>query len=307
MGTTALGGLATKGALGNFYERLDSIVTVYDKHALKVPSTTKTETLGMAGFVPAPRQFLDSRRVQSMMDFTYSVTNNEYELTLLIPRNEWEDDQTGQIKLRMQELADVWGTYKDSLFATLLAAGNVAGNNDPFGNTFHGDSHTIGTGGVCDNNLTGNYTAGQVTAADALNIIAEARTAFTTYRDDTGRPFAPHAANVMRVIVNGSHERGFWEAVNATLVNSGNSNEWGSAVLQGVDVLPYLSTADELFFSYLGGARRPFIYLERTPLEVVILDGANDVADNNGVKVLCRQRFLLTYGDPRLSQLYVVT
>jgi hypothetical protein len=31
------------------------------------------------------------------------------------------------------------------------------------------------------------------------------------------------------------------------------------------------------------------------------------VADNNGIKVLCRQRFVLTYGDPRMSILYTIT
>jgi phage major head subunit gpT-like protein len=307
MGTEVLGKLGTKGALANFHERLSTIESVWDKHSLRVPSTTQTETYVMPGFTPTPRQFLDSRQIQNMNDFTFDIANNEYELTMVIPRKSMEDDQTGLIRARMQELAEVWGTYKDSLFAALLEAGNVSGNNDVFGNTFHGDSHTIGTSGVCDNNRTGDHTVTTATVAEALTIISNIRIAYYSFRDDTGRPFSPQALTNLRVIVPPGHERPFYEAMNQT-VTGGDTNVWGSQYLQGIDVLPYLTGTDELFFSLLGSSsRKPFIYQERTPLEVIILDGANDVADNNGIKVLCRQRFVLTYGDPRMSILYTIT
>jgi hypothetical protein len=59
--------------------------------------------------------------------------------------------------------------------------------------------------------------------------------------------------------------------------------------------------ATQVYASALGSVRKPFIYQERTPLEVIIKASADDVAENNGVMLLTRQRYIMTYGDFRRS------
>lgn len=301
--------LSTPGILGAFHQRMDQIPTVYDKHSLRVPSTTQTETYGMLGFVPEPREFLNGRQFQGMLDFTFNVENNEYELSMIVPRRWIEDDQIGAIRQRFSELAEVWATFKDSLFATLLANGNVAGNTGWDGVVFHGDSRTIGSSGTIDNNLAQAAAASddRLVVAEAINLIAESRAKFLGYKDDTGRPFNTAAVNNLRAIVPPHQEAAFYNAINQTMTGGGDSNVFAPAFLQGVDVLPYLSSPTEVFMSALGATRKPFIYQERTALEIVILESEAELARNGGAVVLCRQRFILTYGDPRHSQLFTIT
>jgi hypothetical protein len=121
------------------------------------------------------------------------------------------------------------------------------------------------------------------------------------------------AVNNLRYIVPSGHARGGYEAMNqvAYTGGSGATGEFGK-FLSGVDVLPQLAgatgyLATEIFISALGSVRKPFIYQERTPLEVIIKSSAEDVALNNGVMLLTRQRFILTYGDFRRNALDTIT
>ena len=302
--------LTTKGALAAFHQAMEAGPTVYDKHAQIIQSTSASENLVFPGFIPQPREFLGSRQMQDARDFTYTVTNNEYELTMLVNRKHWEDDQTGLINARLSEMGEVWRSFKDSLLSTLLANGNVSGNNGFDGVTFHSDDHSSGTTGLTiDNNLTSAAATGTIpTASELLGALETVRGSFLGYTDDTGRPYNSQAATNIRVIVHPGSTRAAFEAMNQTAFTggSGATTEFGKEYLMGVDINLYQASgdSDEMYFSALGSVRKPFIYQERTPLEVIIKAGAEDVAENNGVLVLTRQRYVLTYGDPRRSILY---
>jgi phage major head subunit gpT-like protein len=305
--------LATKGALASFHQAMEAAPSIWSNHVQTIMSTSTSETLVFPGFLPNPREFLGSRQFQDARDFTYTVTNKEYELSMVIGRKAWEDDQTGLINARLSEMGEVWGSWKDSLFSTLLASGNVSGNNGFDGVTFHSDDHSAGTTGLTtDNNLSQAAATGTVfTVAEFQTAVDTVRQSFQAFTDDVGRPYNAQALTNLRVIVHPTQSKSSWEAVNQTAFTggSGATNEWGNASIQGIDVNLYQASgdSDELYFSALGSVRKPFIYQERTPLEIIIKAGAEDVAENNGVLVLTRQRYVLTYGDPRRSILMTAT
>ena len=294
--------LRTKGALAVFHQALEAGPSVWPLHAMTINSTTNAETLVFPGFVPRPRQFLGDRQFQGARDFTYTVTNNEYELSMIVDRKHWEDDQTGLINARFQEMGETWREYKDALFATLLTNGNVSGNNGWDGVVFHGGSRTIGGSGTIDNDITENIVdTAAATTAEAQASAGLAWRTFSLFNDDQGRPFNAQAVTNMRVICPPGHTGGFYGAMNATLTGGGDSNVFTPTILKGVDSLAHLTTTTEVYFSALGSVRKPFIYQERSALEVVVLGDAENVALHNGVMALTRQRFILTYGEPRRS------
>lgn len=305
--------LATKGALASFHQAIETTPNIWMNHAQMINSTSASEALVFPGFIPAPREFLGSRQFQDARDFTYTVTNKEYELSMLVARKAWEDDQTGLINTRLSEMGEVWSTFKDSLFTTLLANGNVSSNNGFDGVTFHSDDHSAGTTGLTtDNNLTLAAATGTVfTVGEFQTAVDNVRQSFQGFTDDTGRPYNAQALRNLRVIVHPTQAKSAYEAVNQTAFTggSGATNEWGNQALQGIDVNLYQASgdSDELYFSALGSVRKPFIYQERTALEIIINAGADAVAENNGVLVLTRQRYVLTYGDPRRSILMAAT
>lgn len=305
--------LRTLGAKATFHQALDNIPTFYQNHCQEETSTTNQETYSFPGFLPSPRRFLDSRQFQGMLDFTFNLANYEYELSMIINRTHWEDDQTNLIRQRLTEMAECWGTYKDSLFSALLAAGNVSGSNGFDGVTFHSDDHSSGTLGATNDNNLANTTEGDtiLSATTFLQCIEEARRTFLGYADDTGRPYNQLAVQKLRAVIHPNQERAAVESMNATMVGSsgGQTSVIGGMFLDGYDVNPYQASgdSDEIYFSAVGASRMPFIFQKRSELEVVVLDDVASVADNNGVKVLTRQRFRFGYGDPRRSILMTVS
>ena len=299
--------LRVKGAKKEFHQVMEATPTIWQNHCQIIQSETNAENHNIPGFIPAPREFLNGRQFQGARDFTYNVANNTYELSMIINRTHWEDDQTGLIMARIGEMAEVWATFKDSLFATLIAAGDASGSNGFTGSTFYSDQ-SIGDSGSFDNDYDENISAtARMTKAEAQIAIGIARETFYSFNDDTGRPFNNVAINNMRAIVPVGHERGMVEAMSEGLVGGGDTNQFTSSIIQGVDVLPYLSVTTEIVFSALGSTRKGYIMQERTPLEIIILSDGDSVAENDGVMVLTRQRFRLTYGDPRRSILVTTT
>lgn len=317
MALTSPDSLRTKGALASFHDAVGAAPEVFRNNCQIVQSDTNAETYSFPGFVPQPRLFLDSRQYQNFRDFTFTLTNNEYELSMIVNRTHWEDDQTGLIRARFSELGDVWGGFKDNLFAQLLAAGSDAGNLAFDGTVFFTTDHSTGTGITAEansNDLTSNI--GDISAATVAELkiaMITAIEALWNFTDDTGSPInANGAMNNMRLICGPGHASAAMEFMSSTDrpgASGGDSPAWSGGLLAGVDVLPWIASDDhdEIYITANGVQRRGFIYQERTPLEIIILDGANDVAENNGVKVLTRQRFVMTYGDYRRAVLHTFT
>lgn len=302
MAITVLPNMILKGALAAFWQKMDQIPTVWDKHVMNVVSTTATEKYTWPGAVPVPRVFADARSIQGFRDFSFDLANNKYELTLLIKRDDFEDDQNGSIMMRFLELAEVFGTFKDQLFAALLVAG-ATDNAAMDSNTFFDDTRTIGDSGTIDNDLTSAVTDTQPTSAEILADLNLIQNAFHGFNDDQGRPFNSLAVTDMRMIIPPVYWQPVTEALGASVLANTTNVFKGMAQF---DVLPYLTGADTLYVSALGATRKPFIFQERTKLEIIIDTDPAHVAAREGVLVMCRERFRLGYGEVRrcIRQVY---
>jgi phage major head subunit gpT-like protein len=303
--------ITTKGTIANFHQALELQPNIWDKHTQKIDSTAGSEQLVWPGFLPNPREFLDGRNLVGIRDFTYTVANKTYELSFLIDRNSMEDDQHNMINMRIQEAAEVWAGFKDSQFATLLINGESAtlGIATLDGSAFHLGTRTIGNSGTIDNTETAAISSdNDPTLAQCQTALKSSITKMDRFQDDTGdRPFNASARSQRRLVIPTEYVRRFRETVNAALVGGGDSNPYFENICE-LDELLYLTDADNaVYLSYTGSARMPFIYQERTPLEIVVRNEAGEVAENDGVLVLCRQRYRLGYGDPRRNLRYDFT
>jgi len=202
-----------------FHQRLESMPQVWPNHCMQTTSTTNSETYVFPGMLPVPRVLNNNRNFQNMNDYTFNLANTTYELSMIVNREHWEDDQTGLINQRFADFAEAWGTFKDSLFTTLLTDGNVSGSNGWDGVTFHQDSRTIGASATVDNNTTAAAATGTIpTAAELLTEMATIKALMGRYEDDQGRPFNTSAIEKIRCVIPGSYERAFAEAMNSTLL-----------------------------------------------------------------------------------------
>lgn len=305
MATNIFSNITQKGTIANFMQAMANTPTIWEEHVQRVSSTAASEQYVWPGFLPVPREFLSGRNFQGIIDFTYTVTNGEFEMSFLIDRKSMEDDQHGMINSRIQEAAEAWATFKDFQFITeLLVEGDTLTTTFD-GTAFHTDTRTIGGSANIDNASTTVAAADDSvpTSAEFLTVLNTMMSTMSRYQDDQGRPFTATAMNNLRMIVPPEFVRAATEGVNSTLIGGGNSNPWGLNIVE-IDSTPYMpaiGTDTAMYLEAVGSNRRPFIYQERTPLEIVVFNGANDVVENNGVKVLTRQRYKFAFGEPRYS------
>jgi phage major head subunit gpT-like protein len=147
-----------------------------------VPSTTKTETYAWLGALPSMRLFDAERLPKGISEYAYTLTNKKYEVSIAVDRDAYEDDQFGQIKLRIQGLAREAARYKEALVMGALEKGiSSTPATDGYaydGAYMFGTSRTIGASGTID-----NYDTGVLTAANLQTEIIK----LMNFCDDTGK------------------------------------------------------------------------------------------------------------------------
>lgn len=189
MGVVVDTGLLTRGLKNNFFERFNATPTYFQDLATTIPSDGQSEAYKWLGSMPQMREWGNGRIPVGLATEGYNIVNAKYELTIEVDGDEFSDDQTGQLAVRVGELAPYAASHKDYLLGALLDGGGTGLAFD--GLSFFNDAHYIQKGTkACDNNLT------SVAASDsAVPTVAEFKSAFvaavgslTSFKDENGRP-----------------------------------------------------------------------------------------------------------------------
>jgi len=266
-------GLLTKGLRSEFFNRYDAATTYYQDLATRIQSNADTETYKWLGSVPRMREWGTGRVARGLSTESYSVENLKYESTLEVDRDEIADDKTGQIRIRIGELAARAATHKDFLISQLLINGETAGFNSYDGVSFFNDAHVSGSSGAQDNKLTSTAVDPDDPTTDefkkALNTAIGTMLAF---KDNLGDPMAISATGLACIVPTSMFMRAL-EAVSATVVSS------TSNVLQGaarIIAFPWLTDASKWYLVKTDGVIRPFIFQDREPVEFTALTEESD-------------------------------
>lgn len=287
-------GLLTKGLRSEFFDRFGRTVTHFATLSTRVPSTSDRETYKWLGTVPAMREWGTGRLARGLRTESYSVENLKYEATIEVDRDEIADDQTGQIRLRVGELAERAATHKDYLLAQLLINGESSGYVSYDGAMFFSDTHVSGASGNQDNLLTYDAsTPTSPTVDEFKGALKQAIAAMLAFKDDQGEPMPMNATGLVVVVPPGLYFTAL-EAIHASVISS------TSNVLEGaarVVSLPWLTNGAKWYLLKTDGVVRPFIFQDREPIEF----GAQTDASEEGFKrekylFGVRARYRMTYG-----------
>ncbi len=287
-------GLTTKGLKSEFFDRFGQVVTYYQDLTTTVKSQTDIENYKFLGTVPQVREWGTGRIAKGLRSESYSVENLKYEATLEIDRDEISDDQTGQIRIRINELAARAATHKDYLLTQLMLNGATAGFNSYDGVTYFNANHVSGDSGAQSNILT-------PAAVDTSNpTIAEVQTALKDgiarilgFKDDQGEPMANTASGLV-AIVPATMYLTFLEALNTTVVQSVKNILEGAA---RVIAFPRLTDASKWYLCKNDESVRPFIFQDREPLEFNAIErGSEEEFLREKYLYGVRARYAMTYG-----------
>lgn len=266
-------GLLTKGLRSEFFSRFDQTLSRFGLLSTRIPSTSDSETYKWLGSIPKMREWGTGRQSRGVRTESYSVENLKYEATLEVDRDEISDDQTGQINIRVNELAARSATHKDYLISQLLINGATAGFTSYDGVTFFNATHASGASGNQSNLLTFDASSHtSVTTAEFASALRNAIAQMMTFKDDVGDPMM-NSATGLAVVVPPQLTMQAMEACASTLLNNTTN------VLNGIaEVIPFpwLTDGTKWYLCKTDGVIRPFIFQDREPVEFTSLTEDSD-------------------------------
>jgi phage major head subunit gpT-like protein len=106
-----------------FQNQLQQTTSLYQRVATVVPSTAKSEDYGWLGKIPNVREWLGARVVQNLSEFSYTLKNRPFELTIGVDRDDIEDDNLGMYTPMFASFGESVAAWPDQLVWPLLAAG----------------------------------------------------------------------------------------------------------------------------------------------------------------------------------------
>ncbi len=287
-------GLLTKGLRSEFFNRVEKTPVHFTELATRIPSTSDSETYRWLGTVPKMREWGTGRLAQGLRNETYSVENLKYEATIEVDRDEISDDQTGQIRVRVGELAQRAATHKDFLIGDLLINGESAGFNSYDGVSFFNDAHVSGSSGSQDNLLTSDAVdPDDPTVTEFKAALKTAIGQLMGFKDDQGDPMSISATGLACIVPTTMYLTAL-EAVNATIVSSTSNITQGVA---RIIAFPWLTDLSKWYLVKTDGVIRPFIFQDREPVEFTALTEDSDEGFRREKFLYgVRSRYRLAYG-----------
>lgn len=208
-----LHGLSSRAIIGRFYHRLSELVGAnwIGLTSMYFPTDQPSETYKWLGQVPQIREWIGGRLAKSLRENGITIENKTFESTLEINVDDKRMDKTGQIMIRIDELARRTNSHWAKLLSLIIDAGTGTTYGNAYdGTTFFSASHGSGDSGTWKNLLTsGEVSALNIATATAptaieyadaiLNVIAYLQ---QNVKDDQGELFHEDATRWLVMLPN---------------------------------------------------------------------------------------------------------
>lgn len=197
-------GLGSRAIIGKFFAALEEytgaswiplISMLFDE------SDQESETYKWLGKVPVMREWIGGRQAKGFRENGITIINKTFEATLEILVDWIRRDKTGQIQIRIDEMAQRAVGHWGKLLSTLITNGTGDTSGLCYdGQYFFDDDHSEGDSGTQKNLLTATEvpaldvtTATAPTATEAVDAILGVIAYMMTYKDDQGEPMNSEA------------------------------------------------------------------------------------------------------------------
>jgi phage major head subunit gpT-like protein len=197
-------GLGSRAIIGKFFAALEQYTGLswIDLVSVLFDSDQESETYKWLGQSPVMREWIGGRHAKGFRENGITIVNKEFEATLDLPIKWLRRDKTGQIQVRIDEMAQRAIGHYGSLLSTLIQNGTSGLCYD--GKAFFAATHTEGDSGVQKNLLTATEvpaldvgTATQPTVAEAIKAILGVIAYMLGYKDDQAEPMNSEAKNFL--------------------------------------------------------------------------------------------------------------
>lgn len=186
MGASAL---SSRAIIGTFYNKLEQDLggTYIPGISNLFESNQESETYKWLGMSPQMREWVGGRQAKGFRSDGVTITNKTYEATLEVLLDEIRRDKTGQVMVRVRELAERTNSHWAKLLSELLIAGESTACYD--GQFFFDTDHVEDDSGTQSNDLTSDITTTTApTAGEFETALLSAMQAMIGFKDNQGEP-----------------------------------------------------------------------------------------------------------------------
>ncbi|MBI9092296.1 MAG: Mu-like prophage major head subunit gpT family protein [Desulfobacterium sp.] len=169
-----------------FNKAFAETTSTWQKIAMRVPSNTKTEDYAWLSKFPKMKKWIGDKAVKALAAFKYTITNDDFEATVGVDRNDIDDDTIGIYAPQAQGAGESAKEFPDDL---VYEAVNGSFANKCYDGQYYCDTdHPVGPEGkeVSVSNK-GTAPLSNLTLALANASFGAARVAMRKFKDDEGR------------------------------------------------------------------------------------------------------------------------
>ncbi|MEN3794393.1 Mu-like prophage major head subunit gpT family protein [Fulvimarina sp. MAC3] len=138
--------LAFRGFKKTFENAFGDVKSHRDTLAMTVNSTTSEENYAWMGEFPEMREWLGVRVIKTLQNHGFKIVNKDFESTVRVKRNSFEDDNLGVYTPMVKEIARMSKQHPDKMLFNLLSDGIAKNCYDgrPFFSEYHPRSGQVG-------------------------------------------------------------------------------------------------------------------------------------------------------------------
>ena len=270
--------LLTPGLRALFFQALqEQTDNAYQQVATIIDSNKDQETYPWLGQSPAVREWTDERIPKALKEQKMTIVNKKWENSIEVDRTAIEDDQYGQIKMRVLELAEKFAKHMNKMVFNLLRDGGADGGGLAYDGQYFFDSDHSDEGSASQTN-SGTAAGAIGTVALTAATLAAAISAMQTLTDPQGEYLD---INPDTLVVPPKLEWTARELLESPVVVTTTSSPYKN-VLQGklkLIVTPHCATTGRTsswFVLDTSGVVKPLILQMRTPVDFQSLEADSE-------------------------------
>lgn len=224
--------LTSRAIIGEFYARLEANPGSNWVNPLSMyfESDQASEEYPWLGMAPVMREWVGGRHAKGFRENSIEIRNLDFEATVEVLVKELRRDKTGQILVRIRELADMTNSHWASLLSTLII--NAESTLCYDGQYFFDIDHQEGKSGVQDNDLSIDISEvpvekhGSTTAPSPEEmeyVILQLISKILGFKDDQGEP-ANEGAKEFVIMLPVSYMSAGVSAITNPVLTGGKTN-----------------------------------------------------------------------------------
>lgn len=258
--TSNLRGLSPRNIKGTFYKTLEeaAMASWVPRIATMIDSDQEVEIIKFLGDAPKLREKLSNNTKTTLKMSGLTVTNKAFSAIIETDADDTRRDKTGQIMVRVADLAKRAAQLPQQLISQLIVANGNAYDGVAY---FHASSHVTPNGDTVANAISYDATStSALTSAEATAATMKAIQQILGFKDDVGEPRNEFAQSFLVMCPINLFD-GLLASIKNDYVTNGVSNTLKSSGFQvELRANPRLTATDKFFVFRTDSDIKPFIW-----------------------------------------------